>query len=419
MTGTSWSFTSAPLADGTHLLSFVAVDGAGNRSATTNFSITIDNTPPVTTITGLDTDPGVQDGITGDTTPTITGTSEPLGTVNIYRDGAFVQTVLADGSGNWQFTDGALATGTYSYTARSTDAAGNTGATSGAFVVGIADAPEVGPAPARLDYTVGDEPGALHNFVELTDNVGTGFSGATIRILDGIAGDVLSITDMGGFTGSWDPNTYTITITGNGSLADLQAMIRSTTYHSTSNDPGVGGTDGSRQAHITVFQDGTDIPSDPLLAQVAVFGVSGFVHIGDDSTEQIVLTTTDIGRIVGGNGPATSIDVIDFQGFSNLTLDFTTVAPNAVREIERIDLVNGTNNLVLTAQDVLEMSNNVVSGQTRLAVLADSDNSVTTADGGWAAAGQTNYLGQDYNVFNNGNAQLLLHVDADASGIVA
>mgnify|MGYP002651338978 FL=1 len=419
MTGTSWSFTSAPLADGTHLLSFVAVDGAGNRSATTNFSITIDNTPPVTTITGLDTDPGVQDGITGDTTPTITGTSEPLGTVNIYRDGGFVQTVLADGSGNWQFTDGALATGTYSYTARSTDAAGNTGATSGAFVVGIADAPELGPAPARLDYTVGDAPGVLHSFIELTDNAGTGFSGATIRILDGIAGDVLSITDMGGFTGSWDPNTYTITITGNGSLADLQAMIRSTTYHSTSNDPGVGGTDGSRQAHITVFQDGTDIPSDPLLAQVAVFGVSGFVHIGDDSTEQIVLTTTDIGRIVGGNGPATSIDVIDFQGFSNLTLDFTTVAPNAVREIERIDLVNGTNNLVLTAQDVLEMSNNVVSGQTRLAVLADSDNSVTTADGGWAAAGQTNYLGQDYNVFNNGNAQLLLHVSADASGIVA
>jgi pyridoxine 5'-phosphate synthase PdxJ len=90
-----------------------------------------------------------------------------------------------------------------------------------------------------------------------------------------------------------------------------------------------------------------------------------------------------------------------------------------VREIERIDLVNGNNNLVLTAQDVLEMSNNVVSGQTRLAVLADSDNSVTTADAGWVAAGQTNYLSQDYNVFNNGNAQLLLHVDADTSGIVA
>jgi hypothetical protein len=419
MTGTSWSFTSAPLADGTHLLSFVAVDGAGNRSAATNFSITIDNTPPVTTITGLDTDPGVQDGITGDTTPTITGTSEPLGTVNIYRDGAFVQTVLADGSGNWQFTDGALATGTYSYTAKSTDAAGNTGATSGAFVVGIADAPSLGPSGARLDYTVGDAPGLLHSFIELTDNVGTGFSGATIQIINGIAGDVLSITDMGGFTGSWDPNTYTISITGNGSLADLQAMIRSTTYHSTSNDPAGGGANGSRQANITVFQDGTDIPSDPIAAQVALHSVSGFIYIGDDSTEQIVLTTTDIGRIVGGNGPTISVDILDFQGFSNLTLDFTTVAPNAVREIERIDLVNGNNNLVLTAQDVLEMSNNVVSGQTRLAVLADSDNSVTTADAGWVAAGQTNYLSQDYNVFNNGNAQLLLHVDADTSGIVA
>ncbi|MFB9971683.1 Ig-like domain-containing protein [Pseudoroseomonas cervicalis] len=57
--------------------------------------------------------------------PTLAGSAEPGASIAIRRDGALVATVSADGLGSVLTEPGALADGSYSYTATATDAAGN------------------------------------------------------------------------------------------------------------------------------------------------------------------------------------------------------------------------------------------------------------------------------------------------------
>ncbi len=275
MTGTSWSYQSAVLADGNYSFTFVAVDGAGNASpATSPIVITVDTASPAVTISGLDTDPGLADGITSDDTPTITGTTDANATVTIYRDFVQIGTVTADGSGNWSYTDTALANGDYSYTARAQDVAGNIGAMSAGFDVEIVDAPEMGPGTSVVVYTEDGAHPVVHNYLTVTDVEGGGLSGATVRIADSRAGDMLEATGAGGFTVSYDDTTYVLTVSGSGTAADLQSVLRSVRFYSTSDDPNFGGTDNSRRIDFNVYQDGTDIPSNTLIAQVRVDAVN-------------------------------------------------------------------------------------------------------------------------------------------------
>ena len=73
-----------------HSFTATATDAAGNTgAASTALAVTIDTTAPVApSITAFSTDSGVVgDGITNDTTLTLTGTAEANSTVKVY-DGA-------------------------------------------------------------------------------------------------------------------------------------------------------------------------------------------------------------------------------------------------------------------------------------------------------------------------------------------
>ena len=74
------------------------------------------------TISSFSTDSGiVGDGITNDNTLTLTGTAEAGNTVSIYDGATLLGTAVANGSGAWSFTTGALADGAHSFTATATD----------------------------------------------------------------------------------------------------------------------------------------------------------------------------------------------------------------------------------------------------------------------------------------------------------
>ncbi|SOH93972.1 Hemolysin-type calcium-binding repeat-containing protein [Monaibacterium marinum] len=124
----AWGRSTGVLAEGAHTIQIEAVDRAGNTSSMSAVrNITIDTAAPTApTITGFTDDTGTTgDGITGDTTPTLTGTADANASVEILRGGSVVDTVTADGSGNWSFTSAALGAGDYDFIARSTDVAGN------------------------------------------------------------------------------------------------------------------------------------------------------------------------------------------------------------------------------------------------------------------------------------------------------
>lgn len=119
-----WTVTpTSPLADGSFSATATGTDAAGNETTDGPVSFTVDTIGPTTTIS----QPG-EDAVINLTTPTITGTSEPLATVEIFIDGESVGQTTADENGDWSFTlTEPLAEGEHTVGAQGTDANGTVG----------------------------------------------------------------------------------------------------------------------------------------------------------------------------------------------------------------------------------------------------------------------------------------------------
>ncbi|SED02758.1 Ig-like domain (group 3) [Nocardioides exalbidus] len=123
--GGQWSCTPAQqLPDGEDTFTATATDAAGNTSAGTDVTFTIDTAAPtapvITAPAGGST--------TTDSTPPFSGTAEALSTVVVEdSDGNEVCTAVTGAGGSWSCTpDEPLPGGQHTYTAAATDAAGNT-----------------------------------------------------------------------------------------------------------------------------------------------------------------------------------------------------------------------------------------------------------------------------------------------------
>ena len=148
--------------------------------------MTVDTAAPSSpAIAAFSSDSGtVGDGITADSTLTLTGTAEANSTVKVYDGATLLGQTTADGSGAWSYTTAALANGTHSLTATATDAAGNTSAASATLNVTVDTAAPSAPAIASFSNdtgTVGDGITA-DNTLTLT---GTAEANSTVKVYDG------------------------------------------------------------------------------------------------------------------------------------------------------------------------------------------------------------------------------------------
>ncbi|WP_377893577.1 BapA/Bap/LapF family large adhesin [Alteromonas sp. R78001] len=116
---------NTPLTDGAYTVTASATDGDGNTTAVTDNGGTIDTTAPTLTLENL--------GSTGDTTPTLSGTTDlPEGntvTLVVTDSAGNTQTInaLVDANGSFSVdVPNALADGDFTVTATATDSAGNT-----------------------------------------------------------------------------------------------------------------------------------------------------------------------------------------------------------------------------------------------------------------------------------------------------
>jgi hypothetical protein len=209
-----WTFTpAAPLTAGGHSFTATASDAAGNSSAPSSaFAIGIDLAAPAApAITAATDDVGIiqggiaNGGITNDALPALTGTAEAGATVSVFDNGALIGTTTASGSGTWAFIPAApLAPGSHSLTAAATDAAGNVGAPSAAYVITIDTTLPVAP----IITAVADDVGAVQGVVAnggITDDAlpviaGIAEAGATVSILDN--GTPIGTTTANG-SGAW------------------------------------------------------------------------------------------------------------------------------------------------------------------------------------------------------------------------
>ncbi|EPO4747983.1 BapA-related adhesin SiiEA [Escherichia coli] len=155
VTGTTWHYNdSRTLTDGNYLYQVRVIDAAGNVGATDSQNVVIDTTAPdpavkTIAISAITTDTGLitNDFVTSDTTLAVSGT---LGAAlaaderaQISLDGGVTWTTLTVVGTSWSYADGrTLTDGTWNYTVRVVDLAGNVGQTATQNVVVDTTSPE-------------------------------------------------------------------------------------------------------------------------------------------------------------------------------------------------------------------------------------------------------------------------------------
>ncbi|MFT7879594.1 MAG: Ig-like domain-containing protein [Sulfurimonas sp.] len=122
----------APLNEGTHAISAIATDAAGNSVTSTTTGFTVDSIAPTVEMTitddvGIDQGPVSNGATIDDTKPTISGNTEAGATVTIKDGDIVLGVVTSDSNGDYTFTpDESLSMDEHTITATATDTAGNT-----------------------------------------------------------------------------------------------------------------------------------------------------------------------------------------------------------------------------------------------------------------------------------------------------
>lgn len=294
-----WSIQlTTPLTSGAHTLSATATDAAGNvSSASNNFVVNIDTTPPAAPVlTSVVDDVGAtvnltNGQLTNDALPTLNGTAEAGSTVNIYDGGTLIGSVVATG-GNWSFTPTtALTEGPHTLTVRAIDAAGNISPPTAGFTVVVDATAPVAPVISAVVDDVGSITGPMvgnnpTNDTRPTLN-GTAEANATVRIYDG--------TTLVG--------TVTADANGNWTLGQTSTTLTEGQHNFTATATDAAGNTSPASSITSITVDITP-PALPLALAVIVNGtqVTGTAEAGSTVT-----ITTSTGTVLGtatadGNG---------------------------------------------------------------------------------------------------------------------
>jgi len=147
-------------------------------------------------------------------------------------------------------------------------------------------APQLTIANPNLSYAENDPPLAIDAGLTLTDPDDTDLVGATVTITAGFAvgEDELLFTAQPGITGSFDPATGILTLTGTSSVANYEAALRSVTYRNTSDGP-----DTTQRTVTIVVDDGFDTASDSR--KIDITAVNDAPTLGDGTLAPVVEDT--------------------------------------------------------------------------------------------------------------------------------
>jgi VCBS repeat-containing protein len=231
---------------GSRTVSFQVNDGfpANNLSNVVSRTITVAaNTPPTCSNVSASTDKHTAIDINvlsscsdpdGDTlTVTAVNTTGTKGSVSINGNG----TVHYDPNGQFDgLTQGQTATDTF--TATVSDGFTITTTTVTVTINGVNDKPVIASVETTpLAYRAQTPPVAITSTLTISDDDDSTMAGATVSITSGLdaAADLLSFTNANGITGSYDSSAGVLTLTGNASIADYQAALRSVEFSTQDN----------------------------------------------------------------------------------------------------------------------------------------------------------------------------------------
>jgi hypothetical protein len=385
----AWTFTpAAALSQGIHSFTAVSVDAAGNASApSTSYTVTIDTAAPAATVVissvidnvGLVVGTVANGGVTDDTIPAISGTgAEANTTVSVYDNGTLLGTTTADGAGAWTFTPAAaLPAGAHSFTATSTDAAGNMSAPSAAYAVTIDTT-----APTVL--TIGSVTDDVAPVLGVVANGGV--TNDTVPVVSGTGAEAnatITVYDNGTLLG-----TTTANVAGVWSFTPAAALPQGPhSFTVTATDAAGNVSTPSAAYAITVD---TSAPASTLVIASVTDDVAPVVGVVANSG-----STNDTIPVIAGTGAEANSTV---SVFDNGTLLGTTTANGvgAWTFTPAAALPTGAHSFTATATDA---AGNVSAPSTAYAVTID-----TTAPATLAIAAVTDDVAPVLGVVANGGA---------------
>ncbi|MBT2532260.1 hypothetical protein J7E83_09000 [Arthrobacter sp. ISL-48] len=327
--------------DGTHTVSYFATDNAGNASAAQNLAVNIDTVAPATPSIIVPT----YVNIANVSVVPVSGTAEPGSTVTLTVSDTVpahtvTQTLTTSGVGAWTATGlnlTSLNQGTVTYTAKATDAAGNTGSTVSVTSIKdtVAPAAPVISAPAYVNAA---------NVANVPVN-GSAEAGASVALVVTDAGAAHSVsqtaTASGG--GAWSATGLNLTTLNDGAVA----------YTATATDAaGNTGTSASVSRTKDTLAPGLPTISVPTVvsaANVANVPVSGTAEAG----ATVTLTVTDPGtahtvsqtRTADGTG-AWSATALNLTTLNQGTVTYKVTATDVAGNISAIATATNTKDTI-------------------------------------------------------------------------
>ncbi|MEI6159479.1 MAG: Ig-like domain-containing protein [Roseococcus sp.] len=352
----AWTFENVTLVgDGPHVLVAKTTDLGGNTGSSTPFTMVLDTTPPVPTVTSLT-------ALTNNPSPsiTLTGTAEAgmelrlidlsrlvtpgdpdLGIPPVYSGDIEIGRVTAGPDGSWSLDVAFSGEGTHNIVARGFDAAGNA-STDSPFAFTIDTAP-----PAVTINGLATPTNQLNQTI-----TGTGETGANIQVFDGAT--LLGSTTV--VAGGWSLGVTLDNVQGAHALT-ARATDAATNFTITAPvtytvdtiapvvnlTPGQGGLTRFQWQNITgvgevgtriQIYDGADPIGDSFVITDADGSWSDEVRMSGDGTHLITARDTDAATNVG------------ISGIANFTLD--TTRPNLQVSFadgattSRVQIISGT-----------------------------------------------------------------------------
>ena len=132
--------------------------------------------------------------------------------------------------------------------------------------------------------------------ITINDSDSEQLSQAIVTIEEGrIDGDVLAFTEQAGIIGTFDASTGVLTFTGDASLADYEAVLRSITF---------GVSDAANLGQRTLSIEVTDISNNAVIAAVD----QAEVRIDVVSAETVRLTTSSTAQVLGLGESRSTVD---------------------------------------------------------------------------------------------------------------
>lgn len=232
----------------------------------------------------------------------------------------------------WDGTSGAAGSKVTTVTNGGASAFSTETDTASITVAAVGDAPVV-VAGGSLAYTENQAATAINATLTVTDIDSAMLTGATVSISAGFVSgeDVLGFVNQSGITGTYDPSSGVLTLTGTASLADYQAALRSVTYRNSSDAPAEAARtisfqvdDGAASSaaatttiNVTAVNDAptatTTGGSTAFIEEQAAVVVDGSIIIGDSDSANLS------GAHVTISGNWNSDDVLSFTPVGNIT----------------------------------------------------------------------------------------------------